>query len=83
MRKHLQVQLTLDLDLHPVDKVDGLVTPDLQLSPLLIQIQPGHIHQVHHAYLRKPDLRTGKVKVKNDPLAENKEMFRQLTWLCS
>ena len=56
MRKHLQVQLTLNLDLHSVDKVDSLVAPDLQLSPLFIQIQPGHVHQVHHTNLRKPDI---------------------------
>ena len=71
MRKHLEVQLAPDLDPHLVDQVDGLVTPHFQLSPVFIQIQSGHIHQVHHTYFRKPDLRTENAKVQT--VQENAE----------
>ena len=66
MRKHLEVQLAPDLDPHLVDQVDGLVTPHFQLSPVFIQIQSGHIHQVHNTYFRKPDLRTENAKVQTE-----------------
>jgi hypothetical protein len=62
VRKHLEVQLAPDLDPHLVDQVDGLVTPHVQLSPVFIQIQSGHIHQVQYTYFRKPDLGTEKTK---------------------
>ena len=44
MGKHLEVKLALYLHLHPVDQVDCLVPPHLELPPVLVQVEPGYVH---------------------------------------
>ena len=46
MRKPFKVQQAPDLDPHLMDQVDGLVSSNLQLSPVFVQVKPDHVHQV-------------------------------------
>ena len=65
MRKPFKVQQAPDLDPHLMDQVDGLVSSDLQLSPVFVQVKPDHVHQVDQTYFRQPQLRAKVAQFQN------------------